>query len=339
MQRYGNRDKKQVDHHFRPFGRDIAQRLRARAAELESRAHAKGDRDYRADWHRGRADAQDKPLQDVAADCGKSTMVLACSCTVHPVEARCGRYKFCDTCLTKRRQETHARISRSMQKALADNAGAQVYLCTITTWHSGNIAADLKFLKSAVPEFIEASRAFGALSPYVYVFELTNGDDGLGHVHAHVAMLAHFLDYHGSADQWRLISARHGRPGTDERRLQVPNYRRDPKASAAWRDCSQVSSYLASHSLPSYLSKTEEVDGLTDELLGQWIGATWSKRLLITSWHFWVDEFAKACKCCGNPFQVAAFTSSRAALQRLLDSALATGLALKVVLPHHVESS
>lgn len=338
MQTYQTRDPRQVERTFRPHARRIASRLRARARVLAANARRTGSgKDGRepGHWHKSRAKSLDKTLADVAAGCEKSTAIVACNCTAKAVAAQCGRYKFCQTCLTARRRRTHARMSRSLDAALERYQGADVYLCTITTWHSGDIAEDLRFLKRAVPDFIEASRAFGALGPYVYVYELTNGEDGLGHVHAHIALLARWMDYHGSADQWRRVSARHGREGTEERKLQVPNYRRDPRTGDTRRKSGEVSSYLASHSLPSYLSKAEESEGLDDDKLGDWIGATYGKRLVITSKGFWVDSDGAVCKCCKGKRYFAAFTSSPARVARLLEDAMMAGLAVQVPLGMH----
>lgn len=328
MQSYQTRNPLQVEAHWRNHAQKHSARLRERAGVLRRRARRLGDT-ARTDWHLARANSCDRQLADVAAECGTKYLVTSCNCEAKARAASCGRYKYCDSCLTARRRQTHARMTKGLAGALASYPGAEVYMCTVTTWHSGDITADLKFLKRAVPEFLERSRNFGALGPYVYVYELTNGDDGLGHVHAHIALLARWMDYHGSADQWRAVSARHGRPGTDERKLQVPNYQRgrdgDPR-----RTQGEVASYLASHSLPSYLCKAEESDGLTDDKLGDWIGATYGKRTVITSKGFWTDKTASVCKCCGYSRVFVSFAPSVDRMNRLVDNALAAGFAVQI---------
>lgn len=328
MQSYQTRNPLQVEAAWRVHAQRHSARLRERAGVLRRRARRIGDT-ARTDWHLARANSCDRQLSEVAAECGTKYLVTACNCEAKARAASCGRYKYCDACLTARRRQTFSRMTKGLNRALATFPGAEVYLCTVTTFHSGSIAADLHFLKKAVPEFLERARNFGALGPYVYVYELTNGEDGLGHVHAHIALLARWMDYHGSADQWRAVSARHGRPGTEERKLQVPNYQRgkngDPRRSEA-----EVASYLASHSLPSYLCKAEESDGLTDDKLGDWIGATYGKRTVITSKGFWTDKSASVCKCCGYSRVFVGFAPDVDRMNRLVNNALEAGFAAQI---------
>lgn len=326
MQKYHTRSARQVESTFRPHAARIADRLRCRSRKLGG-----------SPWHGARAHALERDLGVVAADCGTKYLVTMCNCTANERPALCGRYKFCETCLTKRRREQHVRMLKSLNSALQDNDGAKVYLCTITTWHSGSVAEDFRFLKKSIPEFLEYARGFGALGPYVYVYEMTNGDDGKGHVHAHIALLARWLDFKSSAETWSTISAKHGRPETPERKLQKPDYRYDRKGDPR-RKTGEVASYLASHSLPSYLNKLTESEGLTDEMLGEWIGATYGKRIVITSRRFWAENGPLICKCCNHKAIFAGFAHDRHKLQTLLLLAMEAGFATKGAIPDHGES-
>lgn len=333
---------------FRPWADHHAKKLQDRAQRLrrESRWRPNSSQPDPGHWHQSRADALNRELAEVAGKCGSATAVVACSCEARFVPANCGRYKYCESCLADRRRELHARITRSLLHVLElpESRGAEVYLCTLTTPHSGFIEEDLRFLKRAVPDFLEVARTFGALPAYVYVYELTNGNDNQGHVHAHVAMLAGYdaarghawLDYNGASDQWERISSKHGRPSVEGRKLQRPDFRRDDKSTRAWRDPSGVSSYLASHALPSYLTKAEESEGLTDDKLGTWIGATYGKRLVITSKRFWYDPKGSACKCCGSSFVFVAIAKTPERLRWLEHCAMMEGRAVRVVLPHSI---
>jgi hypothetical protein len=171
-----------------------------------------------------------------------------------------------------------ARIWSGLEAAAAANRGAMVVLITITLRHSGDVAADRKALADGWRRFYLAyRRRFGAF-PYVGTHEVTPGDDGLGHPHAHIVALWPWRDWGKLNALWRACC-----PQSEQ-----INFR-----------ASRTVKYAARY-VSKYVSKGVQEAAFTPELRARILAGTYGTRWVFSSVRFWAP-FEPACRCCGEP--------------------------------------
>jgi hypothetical protein len=133
--------------------------------------------------------------------------------------------------------------------------------------------------------------------PYAYLWEVTPGTDGAGHVHAHVALVIPWRPFK-TMRGW-FIAGVGGRRWCERVRFSWDYQQRGSRRRKAStpRSCSR---YLA-----KYISKGVDVAGFTRELRAEIAAAFYNRRTISTSRAFWLPRVTE-CECCGEPFRIVA---------------------------------
>lgn len=236
----------------RRFAR-MAARARAQGARAEHPA-VKSEAERRERWYQSRADALRRPYTLRAADCevpGVAPWVeLMCEAegTVRMVPARCGLGRWCASCVKRKRGAWFKRVARGLGDRHREELGRwnregrqrgrrpDVTLVTLTVRHTGDLRAD----RARINRGWRRLRAWlherdGRALPYVLAWELTEGADELGHVHAHVAAVWPWRDLRALDAEWRRATEGEGV------NVDVQGKRRASKGAKA------ASSYLAAY--------------------------------------------------------------------------------------------
>jgi hypothetical protein len=123
--------------------------------------------------------------------------------------------------------------------------------------------------------------------PYVGVWEVTRGTDGLGHVHMHVACVWQWRDWGRIREQWM-------RACPESQRITFVAGRRDGKPSTP----SSVAKYLG-----KYLSKGADASSYGPYLRAEVSAAFYNQRTVISSSHFF-RRFEKCCRKCNERYRL-----------------------------------
>lgn len=245
-------------------------------------------------WHATRARTLRRPFLDRAAECGEKTITgavdLGCGACgeVYAIPVGCGLRSWCVTCSRKYRSSTRKRLARGLgsaqRSALArwNAAGKRrgerpaLTLVTFTVRHSGDLAHDRATIYAGIRGL--GKRLWhldGGAAPYVCAWELTPGNDQLGHVHAHVACVWPRRDFKALDAAWAELT--HG-AGTC---VDVVG---PGKAARAARARGETRSASAGHAA-SYLAAYVDAGGMSStvpaELGARWLGVMRGKR----TWH------------------------------------------------------
>lgn len=229
----------------------------------------------------------------------------------------CRQHLLCERCKRARARRLGMRMREGLAAAhSAAPTGSMIVLLTLTIEHSGDIARDRADLAEGWRRFYLAVRRRWGKFPYVGVWEVTAGRDGLGHIHAHVAAVWPWRD-------WRLCAALWRRSCPRSTRISFVARRRDGRAS----DAASASNYLG-----KYLTKGVETVDFTPELRSRVLSGTYNTRWVFASRGFW-QYFQPKCRACecpivsaqyrfrGAPYEPATDTSH----QRTAQCALALG--------------
>lgn len=193
-----------------------------------------------------------------------------------------------------------AQAVKANAKAPLKSRRPQWTMLTLTVRHTGDVAKDRETLADAWQRFRKRlGRECGwrrvkgrvkALSPaFAVVWEFTAGDDGLGHVHAHLAALLPWVDWAKLQRHWR--EAARG----ESSHLNLRPWRNLGKDRRGGRTPAQE--------LGKYLSKAGQLEGITAELAAAWLDANYARRTLHCSVGFWAGDEGAAppvCPCCGK---------------------------------------
>jgi len=324
MTEYLARDVGQVDKLWRPFATNKAAELRERGrARMQAELDELGIEllpnvwDPTATlatsrWHEQRADGVEQLLTERLAGCGtKHAAIVTCRrrCAPKLAEVGCGAWKICKACRGKRQRRMFARTAEAMRAASegwAARAGrAAWYMLTLTVRHSGNAAQDAETIRLGWSDFWDwfcehhRRALLGKHPPHITAHEMTNGRDAQGHYHLHCAFLfpragGRRVNYGACHRAWKRITRRLGNPSCilDFRTAQTANGKgskeHKPEAAAA---------YLAKHSVPSYVAKSDTGSDLSDENLAHWLASTYGRRVIHTSDGFWL-RYSRVCPCC-----------------------------------------
>jgi hypothetical protein len=209
-----------------------------------------------------------------------------------------------------------------------------IYLITLTAPHSGDLDADRDRMGNAVRKLLKHATKHGWWSTYALTWEATNGSDGNGHMHAHLAVISSWVPYTSEEvtfnDPDAMTPRRKGerRPSRARRGLHdvwrdsmrgamvldVRPPARGPKADGAL----SAGVYLA-----KYVTKGVDPAEFTGRKAGELLVAFRSRRKVSTSAQFWVARDA-TCECCGDPFTS---TGAPCSLQELLPGAVLRSMA------------
>lgn len=212
----------------------------------------------------------------------------------------CRRHLTCDRCRIGRSNREGARIRTSLTNHLGRMpAGHHLVMLTMALRHSGDVRADRMELSASWRRFRDSyADAFRtrvgkrgkrwlyrrATFPFVGVYEVTPGEDGLGHVHIHVLCV------------WPKGQAGDGGPGdwSVARRLWVEaaQGRSEVIFFSVVRRCGAAAGYVA-----KYVSKGVGSDGFNSQLSARVCAATYNTRFVFTSRYFW-EKWENRCPAC-----------------------------------------
>lgn len=156
-----------------------------------------------------------------------------------------------------------------------------MYMVTLTVRHTGSLEADRATLHAGWRALARVAGAERWWSAYALTYEITPGRDGLGHVHAHAAVVAQWLPYDRIHEVWRAAT------GSAVINVSAPS--RSKKSSAA-------GAYLA-----KYVTKGVQLEEFTGQKAGEVLVATYGVRRVTTSRRFWSrDDGPRLCGVCGE---------------------------------------
>lgn len=247
-----------LDSEWRPHAEDIAKR------RFDGRP---------SKWHTSRADGLRQPLSHRVMPCGAKTMHTRCGCKAYAAPVACGQWRVCKACNLRRARKQRAKLRRAMDAlSLHHNAGRpksgggelRWAFYTLTTRHTGDIQKDRAHIDRAwqrLRAWIQAK--CGDSFPFVLVYEMTPGRDGLGHIHAHVCQLLPWLDFNELRQAWLRAAE-----------LEAGNFHIE-----------QVQPRRAANYVTKYLTKG--VAGLAPQLGARWLAVSYGKRNCRTSQGFY----------------------------------------------------
>lgn len=232
--------------------------------------------------HRARAMSMDTRAR--LGECGERCAVIQCGCRRVVAEVGCRQRWLCERCRLRHARRMRRRLHRSCRIWEKTARGRSWRLMTFTPpEHSGDIALDHRRIGRAWRKWQQwLARQVGKF-PYALVWEVTEGNDGRGHVHAHVVALLPFFDYRAALDRWRAEIGR---------------------ADAQW-DCQKATKGPggAAEYVAKYVSKGSNPGVFTPELAARTCAAFYGKRLVTASHGFWFKP-PPECKKCGELYKL-----------------------------------
>ena len=272
----------------------------ARAAKLAARGAALAPMGGR--WHRARARGARRTVVERTEKCGTfDTAELHChGCgLVHRVVHRCRVAWACERCRKRYWRTWSHRLRNALATELAEAAytwrrqgrprkrAPKLVLLTLTIRHSGDVELDRTRIAEAWPRWRAwLWRRVGA-PPFARVWEFTDGKDGKGHVHLHVATVWPWLDFSELHKAWSRATRGEGThvdvgTGKDKGKHRRP-----------------VSSKHAASYLAKYATKGSKSDD--PELLCAWVRASTGRRRVTTSRRLCPPPEPMGCWTCYYP--------------------------------------
>lgn len=230
--------------------------------------------------------------------CGQEGLGIVCGCGPVGAKKTCRQWWLCTSCRARRSPQLGGDIRRGLEHALEQERAAwgrdggrgmepQIRLLTLTAAHTGDLMHDQREIAEGWRKLYKRMHEdTGEKFPYVGVWEVTPGTDGLGHVHLHVAVIWRWRDFWRIREQWE-------RACPSSRYLDIKK-RKDGKASSP----SSVGKYLG-----KYLSKGVDVNGFDATLRAEVSAAFYNQRSVLASLYFW-KRYRKCCKKCGMGFRL-----------------------------------
>lgn len=245
---------------------------------MRDTALARSKRTYAAN----RESALGRPYGLKVAACGRTGLPVKCGCRTSVRYYTCRRFLVCADCARTRNRMNRARIRASLLAQVeatrrGGRRGMKVLMLTITIRHSGDPGADRSALARGWRRFLRAYWKRYPRFPYVGTWEVTTGDDGLGHPHAHVVVVWPWRD-------WALIHRMWRRACPQSSNIDIA------KAS---------SPHAAAEYVSKYISKGVQAAGWTPELRARVAAGTYNTRWVFSSVRFW-KKFEPCCPECGQ---------------------------------------
>lgn len=261
--------------------------------EKRRRSLARAGDELRADYAGARAAAVAMSRADVVGACRGRWRTVGCGCGRKDVPVGCDQPTLCDWCRRRHWRRWRHRITRSLRTHVraaigtwgADGArGARpgIYLVTLTGPHSGDVVVDRERMGAAVRVLLKHAGAERWWRHYALVWECTPGKDGRGHMHAHIAVVAAWVPYKELHVVWRAAM-----PGAAVLDVQSPGRNRNAAGNAA--------NYLA-----KYVTKGVDPGEMTGAKAGELLVASYGRRRVTTSRHFWQREREPVCRDCNR---------------------------------------
>lgn len=251
------------------------------------------DAGAKARYAQNRAQALRRPLRRRVERCGRRGKLVRCGCPGRrePALFGCRSWWFCGDCRARRGRRLARRLGDSLEARLGamrarwrgyDHHAPIIHLITLTVAHSGDLRRDHGELAMGWRGlYLHLKGELGRDIAYALVWEVTPGRDGLGHVHAHVAMVAPWFDYGDARAAW----LRHC-----PRSLQISFV---PEAKGA-RTPRMAAKYLG-----KYLSKGVE-HGRFDEVVRAQVAAAFYNQRSVTTSHRFFLAWKPCCPKCGQ---------------------------------------
>ena len=221
------------------------------------------------------------------AECGTKGCVVKCGCKGRR-DVRvygCRSHLVCGACRRTRAKRLGARVRAGLEVAAAAAPQSKIVLVTLTLRHSGDVAADRAALAAGWRAlYLRLYRRGWGRCPYVGVWEVTPGDDGRGHVHAHIAVVWPWIDWGVVRELW-LESC------PESERITFVARRRDGRPS----DPRSVATYLG-----KYLSKGVQTADFSPELRADVVAMAYQSRWVFSSVRFW-QPWVPVCPGCKLP--------------------------------------
>lgn len=257
------------------------------AERWRSRAAMPGQGELAVEYALRRANAASRPYARKLERCSVRGCRTKCGCKGwRGIQLyTCRQHLLCAACRASRARRVGARIRSALDAVIARRRrGERIVLLTLTLRHTGDLKADRAALADGWRRFYKALHRRWGRFPYVGVWEVTPGEDGLGHIHAHVAALWPWRDWGLCRELWTAACP-------SSTRITFVARRRDGRES----DPKSVSKYLG-----KYLSKGLQADGFTPQLNARVVAGTYNTRWLFASRGLW-QPFQPCCRACGEP--------------------------------------
>lgn len=293
----------------------LAVRLNDAAAELQHASELAGGppaagqvvdegRHFKsARYARARAQTLALDRSVVVAGCGERWLGLRCACGSTARRVGCGQVLLCDRCRVGYYKRTRRRaivaIGARQAEAMAawQAAGSvrgerpQVVLVTLTIPRElDGVALSMEDRAKRLTDGWRKLRQWlhKRIGKFAYVGlpEITGGSDGGGHLHYHFVCIWPWWDWHGAQGEWRRAT---GLPHANP-----PHMR--PAGSVI----------RAAHYVAKYASKgaNYETDGMTAELVGEFVSTYYGRRRVLPSVGFWVPRDPACCPRCKEAMTV-----------------------------------
>jgi len=288
-----------------------------------------------AEWAEDRAQAMAMSRADVVALCGQRWRSVACGCGPIEFKVGCDQPQLCGPCRRRHTRKWQQRITKGLDAALRAARARYhetpryrrrgmlpgIYLMTLTAPHSGDLATDRERMGKAVRKLLKHANKYRWWSTYALTWEATNGDDGLGHMHCHLAVISGWIPYRreeviggiDAQERWDSESP-NARPVSPRIKRRV--YLSERGLHDVWRDAMPGALVLdvkaprqgsddaatGGQYLAKYVTKGVDPSEFTGRKAGELLVAFRGCRKVSTSQSFW-DRSIPECECCGTRYR------------------------------------
>lgn len=261
-----------------------------------------------AEWCEERARAMAMARSDVVEACGKRWRSVRCGCSTIETRVGCEQPQLCGVCRRRHWRAWSQRITNGLTDAMACERAEYaatpayrrrgmrpgVYLITLTAPHSGDLATDRASMGGAVRKLLKHATKYRWWRTYALTWEATSGDDGAGHMHAHLAVISSWIPY---------TSAQAADNDVDLMSPRRRGERRKPPRGLhdVWRDAmpgalvldvqapqsGKDGARIGAEYLAKYVTKGVDPSEFTGRKAGELLIAFRARRKVTTSAHFW----------------------------------------------------
>lgn len=250
----------------------------------ERRSTDPGLSESQRQYARKRAGRLTKAYGARVAKCARAGVIVKCSCPGKR-DVRwytCRQHLVCEHCRVKRARKQRARIRSGLETAWDGTPNKQTHvmvMLTPTAEHSDDFVTTMRAVEDGWRAFYKRLHERIGAFPFIWVKEITPGDDGKGHPHMHVIAIWPRFDWKatGIHPLWRASC-----PSSSHINIKPVT---SPK-KAAW--------YLG-----KYVSKGVGSADFTPELRARIVAGMYGSRWIGSSRRFFVP-FAPCCPACGQ---------------------------------------
>src|SRR5262249_40933305 len=204
------------------------------------------------------------------------------------IPERCGIVDRCDKCAKRFYSRVRKRALRAFGHAWnrRKKSSKYVILITLTVRHSGDVRADRRAIQAEWPRFRAWLHHRAGAPPYFFAWECTNGEDGKGHVHAHIVTIWPWVDWDDAISEWKNLTRGRG---------SIHFSTKNPKSKRHY------SVQDAAHYCAKYATKGSS--RLMAPIGAAWHASSWSTRRYTTSLRF-LEPLRHKTACCGASWSV-----------------------------------